>query len=91
MNNKGVELLTLILTTTVIIILAYFVLNSTTESPKYCEDRFELLNHYRLHEIGTLTTFYDHETGVVYLTSLDNDAITPLYNSDGTILIYKGE
>ena len=52
-------------------------------------DRFELVSNYH----NTEAIFVDKETGVMYylLNGIGKAAITPLYNSDGTIMRYDLE
>lgn len=33
--------------------------------------------------------FYDKETGVMYIENTSNGGVSPMYNADGTLKIYK--
>lgn len=33
--------------------------------------------------------FYDKETGVMYIENTSNGCVSPMYNADGTLKIYK--
>lgn len=57
------------------------------------EDRFEMIYYKPSDTTCSAAVFVDKETGVMYyrINSLSQLAITPLYNSDGSIMRYDLE